>query len=183
MSNWPHQVNFLDESGVNINLALKYGRAMNGLRVRDSVPLNTPTNTTVIAAMSDHGVVAPSTWTGGTTKERFLNYLREDLGPALEPGDILVLDNLAAHRAKEVEEIMGEFGVTVLYLPPYSPDRNPIEMCWSKMKEILRKLRIRDPELLVTEVKDILTTQITPENCAAWFRADYGDDGQPQAAA
>lgn len=153
-------------------MTLRYGRGMGGARVVDSAPMNTPTNTTVIAAMSLQGVIAPATWQGGTTKDRFLTYLDEVLLPLMHPGDRLVLDNLSAHHANVVKELLEKHEIIALYLPPYSPDFNPIEMCWSKMKHALRKLRIRDVELLGPEVVRVLTEQVTEHDCAAWFAAD-----------
>ncbi len=130
---------FLDESGVNTNLTRRYGRNLSSQRVVDHTPLNTPRSTTVLSSLRFTGEKAFVTYTGGTTGERFITYLRETLIPTLKPGDIVVMDNMCSHHVKAVGELLRQNGIVPLYLPPYSPDLNPIEMMWSKMKAILRK--------------------------------------------
>lgn len=160
---------FLDESGVNTNLVRRYGRAPGKQRVVDSAPLNTPKTTTVLSAMRLDGPFACQTYEGGTTKTRFLDYLREILVPALRPGDLVVMDNLSAHHTKGVDDLLRSAGAIPLYLPPYSPDLNPIEKMWSKMKTILRKLRIRVPSRLPSAVHQALSA-VSPSDCNGWFR-------------
>lgn len=126
----------------------RYGRAIGGKRVVDSAPVNTPVTTTVIAGITANGPVACATWQGGTTTERMKNWVQNTLLPALSPGSILLMDNLAAHHAKDVTALLRDAHVPVIYLPPYSPDTNPIELMWSKMKEALRKPRIREADKL-----------------------------------
>lgn len=163
---------FIDESGININMVRRYGRALGGERVVDSTPVNTPVNTTVIAGITPSGPIACSAWQGGTTKARLSEWVENTLLPALKPGAIVLMDNLAAHHSKEVRALLNGAHIPVFYLPPYSPDTNPIELLWSKMKEALRKLRIRDADKLPEAVKEILTQDITPENCVNWFKKD-----------
>ena len=128
---------FIDESGININLTRRYGRAPGAERVVDSAPVNRPVATTVISGMTSQGPIAWDMWSGGTTKDRFIAYVKNELAPSLLPGSIVIMDNLSAHHAAEVREILEEHGIEVRYLPPYSPDLNPIEELWSKMKTIL----------------------------------------------
>lgn len=160
---------FLDESGVNTNLTRRYGRAPGKQRVVDSAPLNTPTTTTVLSAIRLDGQFACRTYEGGTNKDRFLKYLRETLLPALKPGDIVVMVNLSAHHTKGVEDALRSVGATALYLPPYSPDFNPIEKMWSKMKAILRKLRIRVADQLPDAVLRALSS-VSSSDSDGWFR-------------
>ena len=160
---------FLDESGVNTNLVRRYGRAVGKQRVVDSAPFSTPKTTTVLSAMRLDGQFACRMYEGGTTKDRFLEYLREDLVPSLREGDIVVMDNLRAHHTKGVEELLRSVGAVPLYLPPYSPDLNPIEKMWSKMKSILRKLRVRSAALLPDAVREALAA-VSRSDCDGWFR-------------
>ena len=118
---------FLDESGVNTNLTRLYGRALSSQRAVDHAPLNTPRTTTVLSSIRLNGEKAFTTYQGGTTGERFVQYLKETLLPTLKPGDIVVMDNMRSHHVKAVREVLEEKGMKVLYLPPYSPDLNPIE--------------------------------------------------------
>ena len=137
---------FLDESGVNTDMTRTYGRAQGGERVIGSVPLNTPKSTTILSSVCLKGPSVYTTYSGGTTGEKFVNYLKNDLIPTLGKDDIVIMDNLRSHHVKEVKETFEEAGIHYLYLPPYSPDMNPIEMLWSKIKSILRKLEIRTAE-------------------------------------
>ena len=114
----------------------------------DHTPLNTPKSTTILSSIRLNGEMALTTFPGGTTVERFLTYLKETLIPTPCPGDIVVMDNLKTHHIQAVGELLHFAGVDVLYLPLYSPDLNPIEKHWSKLKAILRKLRVRSPDLL-----------------------------------
>ena len=118
---------FLDESGVNINMARRYGRGKGGRRVVDHAPLNTPKSTTILSSIRLDGTMAFTTFQGGTTADEFLNYLKETLIPALRPGDIVVMDNLRTHHVQTVGELLRDAGAEALYLPAYSPDLNPIE--------------------------------------------------------
>lgn len=171
---------FLDECGININMTRRYGRAVGQQRVIDSAPVNTPASTTVVCAMTADGPLAWDMWSGGTTKDRFAAYVRNELAPSLAPGSIVIMDNLTAHHSREVQDILHEHGVEVLYLPPYSPDLNPVEELWSKMKTILRKWRIRVRDVLRLAADDILQRMISAKDCTGWFRHDgYVPPGQP----
>ena len=163
---------FIDESGININFTRRYGRAPGAERVVDSAPVNRPVATTVISGMTSQGPIAWDMWSGGTTKDRFIAYVKNELAPSLLPGSIVIMDNLSAHHAAEVREILEEHGIEVRYLPPYSPDLNPIEELWSKMKTILRKWRIRVRDVLCAAADDIFQRMFSPEDCINWFRHD-----------
>ena len=119
---------FLDESGVNTDMTRRYGRARSSERCVDHAPLNTPQTTTVLSSIRFNGTIG----------ERFVAYLKDTLLPTLHPGDIVVMDNLRSHHVKAVGELLAAKGMIPLYLPPYSPDLNPIEKMWPKVKAILR---------------------------------------------
>ena len=161
---------FLDESGVNTDLTRLYGRALSSQRAVDHAPLNTPRTATVISYIRLDGEKAFTTYQGGTTGERFVQYLKETLLPTLRPGDIVVMDNMRSHHVKAVREILEAKGMKVLYLPPYSPDLNPIEKMWSKMKAILRKWKIRCLEQLPDAIERALAC-VSQLDCLHWFLA------------
>lgn len=164
---------FLDESGVNTDLTRLYGRAPSSPRAVDHAPLNTPQTTTVLSSIRLDGEKAFTTYQGGTTGERFVQYLKEILLPTLRPGDIVVMDNMRSHHVKAVREILEAKGMKVLYLPPYSPDLNPIEKMWPKMKAILRRWKIRTLDLLPDVIQNALSC-VSPLDCFRWFAAsDY----------
>ena len=161
---------FLDESGVNTDLTRLYGRALSSQRAVDHAPLNTPRTTTVLSSIRLDGEKAFTTYQGGTTGERFVQYLEETLLPTLRPGDIVVMDNMRSHHVKAVREILEAQGMKVLYLPPYSPDLNPIEKMWPKMKAILRKWKIRCLEQLPDAIERALAC-VSQLDCLHWFLA------------
>ena len=164
---------FLDESGVNTDLTRLYGRALSSQRAVDHAPLNTPRTTTVLSSIRLDGEKAFTTYQGGTTGERFVQYLKKTLLPTLRPGDIVVMDNMRSHHVKAVREILEAKGMKVLYLPPYSPDLNPIEKMWSKMKAILRKWKIRCLEQLPDAIERVLAC-VSQLDCLHWFLdSDY----------
>ena len=164
---------FLDESGVNINMSRAYGRAVGGRRVVDSVPLSKPKNTTILSSVRLDGSTAFTTYSGGTTGKKFIAYLKDTLIPTLHPWDIVVMDNLRTHHIAEVRRVLWEAKVTLMYLPAYSPDLNPIEMMWSKVKAFLRKVKQRTVETLTAAIEQAMK-QITPQDCKRWFhKAGY----------
>lgn len=114
---------------------------MENRRAVDKTPLNTPCNTTVLSSIRLNGDCAYTVYQGGTTAERFAEYLKTKLLPTLSEADIIVMDNMRSHHAKVVKQLLDSSKVTYLYLPPYSPDLNPIEKMWSKLKAFLRKER------------------------------------------
>ncbi len=159
---------FLDESGVNINMARRYGRSVGKKRVVDSAPFSTPKSTTVVSAIRLDGQFACTAYEGGTTKGRFIAYVRDTLLPSIRKGDYVVMDNLRAHHCKEVGGLIQSKGAYPVYLPPYSPDLNPIEQMWSKMKSKLRAMRVRIKDDLVQAVQDALSS-VTISDCKGWF--------------
>ena len=161
---------FLDESGVNTDMTRRYGRARSSERCVDHAPLNTPQITTVLSSIRFNGEKAFTTYQGGTTGERFVAYLKDTLLPTLHPGDIVVMDNLRSHHVKEVRELLEAEGMIPLYLPPYSPDLNPIEKMWSKVKAILRSWKIRSIDALPDAIRRALNL-VSPLDCLHWFAA------------
>ena len=161
---------FLDESGVNTDMTRLYGRAPSSQRVVDHTPLNTPQTTTILSSIRWNGEKAFTTYQGGTTGERFVQYLKETLLPTLRPGDIVVMDNLRSHHVKAVREILEAEGIQALYLPPYSPDLNPIEKMWSKVKSLLRAWKIRNLDLLPDAISRAIAC-VSSLDCQHWFAA------------
>ena len=139
---------FKDENGVNINMSGRNGRGKGGRRVADHAPLNTPESTTVLSSIRLDGTMAFTAFQGGTTAGKFLNQLKEVLIPTLRPGDIVVMDNLRTHHVQTADGLLRDAGAEGLYLPAYSPDLNPVEKLWSKVKAALRKLRGRSPDAI-----------------------------------
>lgn len=145
-----------------------YGRAAPGERVAEGVPQNYGENVTMLAAIGLGGLQAPMTVNGAVDGAVFLAYVREALCPTLEAGDVVVMDNLKAHKVAGVAEAIEARGARLEYLPPYSPDLNPIEKCWSKIKTYLRKAKARTREALEAALKAALLT-ITEADARAWF--------------
>jgi transposase len=162
------RLKFIDESGSNLALTRLFGRAAPGERIAEGVPQNRGENVTTLAALSLSGVEAAMTVDGAVDGAVFLAYVREVLSPTLSEGDIVVMDNLRAHQVSGVAELIEAQGARVEYLPPYSPDYNPIEKCWSKVKTYLRKAKARTREALEAALKEALL-QITAADARAWF--------------
>lgn len=165
----PEKLVYLDESGVNINMTRIYGRAKGGARVIDNVPLNTPTNTTILSSIRLSGETVYTTYSGGTTGDIFVNYIKNILIPTLADGDVIIMDNMRSHHVKEVREAVEGAGMTLLYLPPYSPDFNPIEEMWSKIKADLRKRKVRVLAELPAAIKSAFSG-VTSTDCHGWFK-------------
>ena len=134
---------FLDESGVTTEMTRRYGRAARGERVQDAVPAGHWRTLTLLGALSLGGVRAAMTVEAPTDGDVFLAYVEHVLTPRLEAGDVVILDNLPAHKVAGVRALIEARGAQLLYLPPYSPDFNPIEQAWSKIKERLRAAKAR----------------------------------------
>ena len=166
----PEKLVFLDESGVNTDFTRNYGRSIGKSRVVDHIPRNTPKNTTVVSSIRLNGERVHQSIDGSMDTEKFKNYLKNILCPTLKSGDIVVMDNLSVHKNKDVEKIINLVGAKVKYLPPYSPDLNPIEMMWSKMKSYLRKWKIRIKEFLPAAVDKALS-YVCQSDCLGWFSA------------
>jgi len=160
---------FVDESAVNTAMTRRYGRAPRGERAHDSAPRNYGVHTSVIGAMGLRGLVAALTVEGAVDTEVFNAYAERVLGPRLRRGDVVVLDNLGAHRASRIGEVAAERGAQVLWLPPYSPDYSPIEQCWSKIKAYLRGAKARTREQLEEALTAALGL-VTKSDIRGWFR-------------
>jgi transposase len=119
--------------------------------------------------MSLNGMVATMTIEEATDADIFLAYLEQVLCPALKHGDVVVMDNLSAHKVDQVRQQIEAAGAELLYLPPYSPDLNPIEKAWAKLKQLLRSAQARNKEMLEQAIADAIQL-ITPDNAKAWFR-------------
>ena len=145
-----------------------YGRAPRGERVIGSVPQNYGENVTMLAALGIGGVGAVMTVNGATDADVFRAYVERVLAPTLRRGEIVVMDNLGAHKAAGIKEMIGRKGAELIYLPPYSPDLSPIERCWSKIKTYLRKAKARTREALEEALKQALET-ITESDALSWF--------------
>jgi transposase len=163
-----HRVKFIDESGINLAMTRLYGRAPRGERAVGSAPQNYGQNVTVLGALSCTGLEAVRTVEGATDSDVFRAYVREVLCPTLRAGDIVIADNLSAPKAAGVQEAIAANGARLLYLPPYSPDLNPIERCWSKIKTFLRAAKARTREALDAAIVHALVT-ITESDARAWF--------------
>lgn len=161
---------FLDEAGSNIAMTRLFGRATPGERVIETVPQNHGENISMLAAISLNGIDAPMTISGAVDGVVFLEYVKQVLCPTLEKGDVVVMDNLGVHKVAGVKEAIEASGAEVLYLPPYSPDLNPIEKCWSKIKTYLRQAKARTREALEEALKEVLLL-ITKEDAEGWFRS------------
>lgn len=139
---------FLDEAGCNRAMAPRYGWSPQGMRSLGAKPVNYGKNITMLGAIRADGPLVLRSYEGPMDRSRFEKWLRRDLGPRLKPDDVVVMDNLRSHHGGSISKIIESFGAHVLYLPPYSPDLNPIEMVWSMMKQRLRRAAVRDvPEL------------------------------------
>jgi transposase len=163
------RLKFVDEAGVNLALTRLYGRAPKGERVMGTVPQNYGENITLLGAVSLEGVQAVMTVNGATDAEVFRTYVKQVLGPTLVPGDIVVLDNLSAHKAAGIQQALARRGVRRMFLPPYSPDLSPMELCLSKLKTALRAAKARTREALDTAVQKAMET-VTAIDAQNWFR-------------
>lgn len=161
---------FLDESGVNTNMTRHYARSKTNERAVDSTPVNTPCNTTILSSIRLDGQTAHTVYQGGTTADRFAEYLTDILIPTLSKDDIIIMDNMRSHHAKAVKQILDTLGIKYLYLPPYSPDLNPIEKMWSKIKAYLRKRKVRKVSELPDAIEKAFST-ICSSDCLGWFRS------------
>ena len=144
----PTRLVFLDETGITNNLLRRYGRALRGARVHDHAPCARWQTSTFLAALRVTGLTAPGVFDGAIDGASFLAYIEQILVPTLHPGDIVIADNLSAHKVAGVRQAIERVGATLCYLPPYSPDLNPIELCFAKLKALVRAARCRSTETL-----------------------------------
>ena len=159
---------FLDGSSVNLSLTRLYGRAAPDRRVVDSAPQPSGPQTTTLAVIGLTGITAPLVLSGAVNGAVFYGYLQQCVVPSLQPGEVLFMDNLSAHRVTGIEALIRACGAHLIYLPPYSSDFNPIEWAWSKVKTILRRLKARTFPDLIEALKQALLA-ITPHDIQGWF--------------
>lgn len=170
----PRRLVFIDETGASTKMARLRGRAPKGERCRAAVPHGHWKTTTFTAGLRLDGMVAPMVLDGAMNGIAFLAYVEQVLAPELKPGDIVVMDNLPAHKVSGVREAIEKVGAKLLYLPPYSPDFNPIEMAFSKFKAFLKKIAARTKQALweaIAKACDIFL----PGECVNFFAADGYD--------
>ena len=165
----PERLIFLDESGVTTSMTRLYARGMGGRRIHEATPGGHWKIMTILGAMSLNGMIATMTIEEPTDTDIFLAYVEHLLCPVLKPGDVVVMDNLSVHKAPAVREWIEKAGAEALYLPPYSPDLNPIEKAWAKLKQQLRAAKARTTQTLDQAITEALQC-ITPGNAQAWFR-------------
>ena len=167
----PERLVFIDETGIDTRMTRAHGRAARGRRVPGKVPWGHWRRLTVIGALAMDGVVASMSIAAATSTTVFLAFVEQVLAPALRerPDAVVVLDNLAAHKAERVRAALDAAGLGCRYLPPYSPDFNPIEQAWSKLKARLRTEGARSREALETALGPALAT-ISPQDAQGWFR-------------
>jgi len=159
---------FIDEIGVHLGLTRLYGRAAPGERVVEGTPDYSGPHYTTIAAIGVSGVEAPWLFEGAMTTLAFETYLQCELLPTLRRGDIVLLDNLSAHKSAEAQRLIEARGARLLFLPPYSSDLNPIELCWSKVKAALRAAKARTFDALLEALAAALHS-VSPADVEAWF--------------
>lgn len=161
---------FLDESGCNTDMTRRYAYSLGGSRAVDSAPLNKPKSTTILSSIQLDGTLRYTTFSGGTTVEKFKKYLENDLLPYLNSDSVLIMDNMRSHHAKAVKALLDQMKVHYIFLPPYSPDLNPIEKLWSKVKSLLRKFKARSEDRLSDAIRDAFRA-VTVSDCLGWFRS------------
>jgi transposase len=160
---------FVDESGVNLAMTRTYARSLRGTRAFGSAPRNWGDNVSILSALSLRGPVASMHVAGATDGAVFLTCLKEVLAPKLWPGAVVVMDNLGAHKVKGVQTLLESAGARLVYLPPYSPDFNPIELAWSKFKNHLRTVAARTRRTLARAIRASLAN-ITPDDACGFFK-------------
>ena len=165
----PDRLVFIDETGASTKMARLRGRAPRGERLVGKIPHGHWKTTTFVAALRSTALTAPCVIDGPMNGNAFLAYVEQILAPSLQPGDIVVLDNLSAHKVPGVREAIEAAQATLLYLPPYSPDFNPIEQLFAKLKALLRKAAERSIEGLWNRIAAILDV-FTPDECTNYLR-------------
>ena len=159
---------FLDETGAKTNMTRLRGRAQGGQRLVDCAPAGHWATTTLLSSVRLNGSTAAMVIEGATDAEVFLQYAKAVLARSLRPGDIVVMDNLSPHKMPTVIDSIQACGAEVWFLPPYSPDLNPIEKMWSKVKALLRKAKARTLDALIDAIGDALR-KVTTSDILGWF--------------
>jgi len=166
----PQRLVFIDETWASTNMSRLRGRAPRGERLRAAIPHGHWKTTTFVAGLRFNGMVAPMVLDGPINGDAFTAYVRHILVPELSRGDVVVMDNLSSHKGKHIREMIEAAGATLLYLPPYSPDFNPIENAFAKLKALLRKAAARTVDGLWAAIGQ-LSIQFSPQECANYFAA------------
>jgi transposase len=164
----PERLVFIDETGAATNMARRYGRCPRGERLIASVPWGHWKTTTFVAALRVNEICAPCVFDGPMNGDSFTAYVEQCLVPTLRPGDIVVLDNLASHKVAGIRKAIEGAGAELRYLPPYSPDLNPIEQLFAKLKALLRKAAARTLDALIAAIAAALT-RVNPDECANYL--------------
>lgn len=160
---------FFDESGAKTNMTRRYGRTLDGGRLVDAAPHGHWSVTSILSSVRLDGSTAAMSLPGATDRPAFEAYVERVLLPTLRPGDIVVLDNLKPHQSPRVAEWVRQAGAELWFLPPYSPDFNPIEKMWSKVKAYLRKIKARTQSALEAAISRALR-KISAQDAAGWFK-------------
>ena len=166
----PDRLVFIDETWASTNMARRYGRAPRGQRLRVGVPHGHWKTTTFVAGLRNSGIVAPFVLDGPINRNAFEAYVEKVLVPELRPGDIVIMDNLSSHKGPRIRQMIEAAGGSLLYLPPYSPDFNPIENAFAKLKALLRAAAERTVDALWTTIGSLID-RFTPDECANYFAA------------
>jgi transposase len=159
---------FIDETWATTNMTRRYGRSRRGERVAAAVPWGHWKTTTFLAALRHNRIDAPCVFDGPINGTRFRAWVEQALAPTLVPGDIVVMDNLSSHKVAGIRAAIEAAGATVLYLPPYSPDLNPIEQVFAKLKVLLRTAAARSVDKLWSAIGAALNA-FSPAECANYF--------------
>jgi transposase len=167
----PKKLVFVDETGTNTKMVRAYGRCRKGQRLIGRQPFGHWKTTTFTAGLRWDGITAPWVLDGAMNRDAFLVYIDKVLGPTLKAGDIVVMDNLPAHKGDAVRKLIEDRSAKLMLLPPYSPDLNPIELAFSKLKTLLRKAAERTVGGLWDRIGQVLDA-FTPQECANYFRHD-----------
>jgi transposase len=165
----PSRLVFIDETWAKTNMARTYGRCPKGTRLRANVPYGHWKTLTFLAALRHDRIDAPCVFDGPINGERFLAYVEQCLVPTLSPGDVVILDNLGSHKSPAVRKAIRAAGAKVFFLPPYSPDLNPIEQVFAKLKGLLRKAAERTVEATWQRIGQLLD-EFSPTECANYLR-------------
>jgi transposase len=169
---------FVDEMGTNISLSPLYSWSRKGERAFGSAPRNWGKNVTLLASITRKGLGPCLAVEGATRREVFEAYLEHVLAPTLKPGQIVVMDNLSAHKGERVRELIEQRGCELVYLPPYSPDFNPIEQAFSKVKDLMRRAEARTREALI-EAMGVALSAVSARDAQGFFgHCGYSSMGQ-----
>ncbi len=165
----PHKLIFVDQTWFKTNMVRLRGRARRGQRLIDKTPFGHWRTSTFVGALRHDGLIAPGLFDGAINRDRFLAWIEQILLPVLRPGDTVVMDNLSSHKVAGVRAAIEGAGANLLYLPPYRPDLNPIEMLFAKLKAIVRSIAAKTIDALWQAIGAI-STQVPPANCSNFIR-------------